>query len=86
MAKHRREVCVSHLIRLGLTGMVGHRRFCGTIFRNKMRVAQVTGTFVCINDLGLLSSASQLALGANAAPCEPVLTAQLSSGNYCYHL
>ncbi len=77
---------ISRLSRLGLTETVGHRRFCGVILCNKTRVAQVTGISVHINDLGLLSSASQLVLGANAAPCEPVLTAQLSSGNCCYRL
>ncbi len=75
---------VSHLPHLGLTETVGHRRFCGAILHNKTCVTQVTGIFVHINDLGLLSSASQLVLGANAAPCEPVLTAQLSPEDYCY--
>ncbi len=62
-------------------------RFC-----NEVIVMQVTGIFrrycaYCLfNIVGLLSSASQLELGANVDPCEPVLTARLSPGSYCCRL
>ncbi len=55
----------------GGTEAVALDKFC-----NKIIIMQVTGIFgvviiACVNSLGLLSSASQLVLGANAALANP---------------